>query len=61
MKREDVKNKIWLTPKEAAEIIAASEITIRRQAYAGLLPSRKFGRCLRIPASAVMPEPATAR
>lgn len=45
----------WLTPKEVAALTAQSEPTIRRQCYSGILPSRKFGRALRIPREAVEP------
>jgi excisionase family DNA binding protein len=45
----------WLSAAEVASILGTSEITVRRHCYSGLLPSKKFGRALRIPASAVIP------
>lgn len=43
----------WLTVREYAQAVQVSEITGRRHAYQGIIPSRKFGRALRIHVSAI--------
>ncbi len=46
----------WLTVSEYAEITRQSIATAYRHAERGVVPSKKFGRAVRIPASAVIPE-----
>jgi len=43
----------WLTVREYAEAVQVSEITVRRHCYSGIVPSKKFGRALRVHASAL--------
>lgn len=53
--------KLWLSPKEAAEILGVSHNTLYKMLRRGEIPSRRLGpRMYRIPASAVLPPGMTA-
>ena len=51
----DAARRPWITCREYAALTAQSEATARRHCYQGIIPSRKFGRALRIPRDAVEP------
>ncbi|WP_035782991.1 helix-turn-helix domain-containing protein [Arthrobacter sp. H14] len=51
-----------LTVDEAAHMLRVSRMTVYRQIHSGELPSVRFGRSIRIPASAIeayLPHPPT--
>lgn len=45
----------WITVEQCADILQISKVLVRKLVRQGTLPGRQFGRCLRIPRSAVLP------
>jgi excisionase family DNA binding protein len=45
----------WITVEQCADILQISKVLVRKLVRQGTLPGRRFGRCLRIPRSAVVP------
>lgn len=45
----------WLTVAQAATVLGVSAMTVYRQVWDDKIPSRRVGRAIRIPLSAVTP------
>ena len=50
---KNLENKIWLSIKEAADVLEISPDLLRRQIKNGTIPSLKLGRIYRVPVKAL--------
>jgi excisionase family DNA binding protein len=51
---------VWVSPQEAADLLGLTRETVYRMVSRGDLAGKYFGRVLRIPRAAVVPEQASA-